>query len=60
MGFDVLKMSLPEEFGIGPINNPAAVVKKAKRFGKKTKPHFQNNNTKKSRFLGIFYKLKTT
>jgi len=48
MGFDVLKMSLPEEFGIGPIYNPSAVVKKAKRYGKKTKPHFQNNNTKKN------------
>lgn len=47
MGFDVLKMPLPEELGIGPIYNPATVIKKAKRFGKKTKSHFQNNNTKK-------------
>lgn len=46
MGFDVLKMPLPEELGIGPEYNPTAVVKKTKQFGNKTKPRFNNKRNK--------------
>ncbi len=46
MGFDVSKIPLPEELGIGPEYNPTAVIKKTKQFGNKTKLRFNNKRNK--------------
>jgi superfamily II DNA/RNA helicase len=47
MGYDVVKMPLPVELGIGPVYDPSAAVQKPMKFG--SKPHNRIHKDRKDR-----------